>query len=228
MSRSNPSPTTPVRKYFAWAGATGALQHYDREAGKRITVKLPFRFMVLDELTTIGGFSDANNSGIWSNEVRSVKDPLIVRTSAGTLATGNYQTLKDQLKAQGGKYARSVYIAYQEADGDGAEWVIGNIKLVGAALGSWFDFHKRANINEGGVSLTGSTEDKKGSNTFHVPTFEGVEVSAIENETAIELDKELQAYLKTYFDKKTDDSMVVEHTDDEDYDKPIDLSEIPF
>lgn len=229
MSRSNPSPTSPVTRYFTWSGATGELQYYDKDEGKRITVPLPFTFMVLDELTTIGGFSEPNNSGIWSNEVRSVKDPLIVRTSAGTLATGTYQDLKDHLKAQGGKYARSVYVAYQLADGEDFQWVIGNLKLVGASLGAWFDFRKRTDVYSGAVRLTGSVKDKKGTNTFHVPTFEAVDVAEADADVAIDHDKQLQAYLDSYFTKKQDDAIVVEgNQSNDDSDKPIDLSEIPF
>lgn len=238
MSRSNPAPTSPARKFFAWAGSTGVLQHYDKETKTRIDAKLPFSFMVLDELTTIGGFSDSDKSGIWSNEVRTVEDPLIVRTSAGILATGNYNDLKDQLKARGGKYARSVYIAYQEPDGESFEWAIGNIKLTGAALGGWFDFHRIVDVNKGGVRITGAYEDKKGSNTFQVPVFEHVDMTPADEEVAIELDHQLQAYLTSYLKTKQVDALSAEAADadiistdvvlEDIEDKPIDLSEIPF
>ena len=232
MSRSNPGvSTTPVNKYFAWAGGSGALQHYDKEAKERVNVPLPFSFMVLDELTSIGGFSDSDKSGIWSNEVRSVKDHLIVKTSAGTINAGTYEQIKDQLKAQGGKYARSLYIAYQEPDGEDGKWVIGNIKLVGSGLGSWFEFRKaNPNVHEIGVRITGTTEEKKGATTYYMPTFEAVEVGEADNAQAIELDRELQKYLKTYFNNRAESDVVVEEAEDDllDDQKPIDLSEIPF
>lgn len=235
MSRSNPSPTSPVRRYLSWAGSKGYLIHYDKQAEEEIPVEPPFSFLVLDELTTIGGFSKANKSRIWSNEVRSVDDPLIIRTSAGTLLTGSYNQMKDKLKAEGGKYAKSVYIAYQEPSGEGFEWVIGNIKLVGAAMGSWFDFNKKHDVYRGGVRITGFTNEKEGTNEYMAPVFEIWQPSDADNEAAVDLDRTLQQYLDTYFKQKRDDAMVAEDKTDEpviedidDDDKPIDLSEIPF
>jgi len=236
MSRSNPTPTTPVARYFEWRGGNGALQHYDRDAGKNIEEKLPFSFIVLDELTTIGGYSDKEGSGIWSNEVRTVKDVLIVKTKSGTLAQGSYETLKDHLKAQGGKFARSVYIAYQRPSGEDFEWVIGNLKLVGAAVGAWFEFRRKCDVYDHGVGvrLKGSTEEKKGSTKFFVPTFEATTLDEADNSAAIALDEELQAYLKTFFARRQDDAMVADEKGADDHvvidteDKPIDLSEIPF
>lgn len=231
MSRSNPTQTTPVHRYMTWAGGAGELQYYDKEAKERIKIPLPFTFMVLDELTSIGGFSDADKSGIWSNEVRSTKDQLIVKTSSGTIAKGDYTSLKDHLKAQGAKYARSVYVAYQEPKGEDFEWVIGNIKFVGAGLGAWFEFTRSTIVTNIATRLTGSTMDKKGATTFHVPTFEVVHLSESDADTAYQLDIELQQYLKDYFSKGTDKQIisdVVESERHEEADAQIDLSEIPF
>lgn len=230
MSRSNPTPSAPVHKYMTWAGGSGELQWYDKEAQKRVKVPLPFRFLYLDQLVTITGFSDSDKSGIWSNEVRSIKDQLVVKTSSGTIATGSYESLKDHLKAQGGKYACSVYIAYQEASGEDAEWVIGNIKFSGAGLGAWFDFRKRHNLEEGAIRITGSATDKKGATTFHIPVIQAAEATSTEDDLAKELDTQVQQYLKTYLAQRKEAEVVTEEdiTEDLDVDKPIDLSEIPF
>lgn len=236
MSRSNPAPAPIAQRYMAWAGGKGELQYYDKESQENITVELPFRFLVLDELTTITGWSDQDQSGIWSNEVRTTKDELIVRTKAGEIARGPYTDIKDRLKALGAKYARSVYIAYQQPVDDSFEWVIGNIKMAGSALSAWFDFdYVRKSPNYAmAVRLTGSTEDKKGATKFFVPTFELIESEKSELDAAFELDVELQKYLANYFDRKPETDHEPAKTDSEDVviedidDKPIDLSEIPF
>ena len=194
MSRSNPTPTNPSTKFFKWSGSTGKLVWYDKEAEQEKEIKLPFSFLVLDQLATIAGFNEQDNSSYWSNEVRSVaKDELTVRTSAGTKAVGLYKDLAD-VRGKGAKYAKSIYIAFE----DGGEIAIGNIKAYGAALTSWIEFTKSHDVLKGKVVLTGSETAKKGTTTYHVPTFEKAASTPEEDEKAVELDKELQSYLSLY------------------------------
>jgi len=238
MSRSNPTPNNPAEKHFRYQGSTGILQWYDRDEKKMQDVTIPFRFLVLDELSTIGGFSDSHKSGIWANEVRSTKDLLNVRTSAGQLAIGSYDVIKDALKAAGGKYARSVYIAYQEVTETSSDWKVGNIKMTGAALGAWFDFKRKNNVEEGAIELTGSTTDKTGSVTYHIPTFEAVPVDDDADAIATRLDKALQAYLNLTVEARAKNPVAepidVSEAHEGDATPPseertdIDLSEIPF
>lgn len=230
MSRSNPTPTNPAEKRFSYSGSTGQMQFYDRDTKTMIEVPEPFTFLVLDELSTIGGYSDAHKSGIWANEVRSTKDQLTVRTGAGSIAIGPYDQIKDALKAQGGKYARSIYIAYQE----GSDWKVGNIKLTGAGLGAWFDFKRKNNVESDAVRLEGSDTDKNGSVTYHIPKFYIEEIDDEAANRAIELDEQLQSYLKTALSARPEapageplaESEVQATADDGQND--IDLSEIPF
>lgn len=236
MSRSNPTPTNPASKLFRWAGSTGKMQWYDRETKTRIDAPLPFKFLVLDELHTIGGFSERDKSGIWANEVRTMKEQLNVRTGSGQLGFGTYEFIKDTLKANGGKYARSVYIAFEDGSDD-PQWLIGNIKLTGAALGAWFDLKRTHNVEEGAVMLTGSTKDKNGSVEYHVPTFEITSIDSETDQLAGRLDKALQAYLDLTLAARAANPVAEpideseahdEPAEDEDDQKPIDLSEIPF
>lgn len=234
MSFSNPTSTSPAQKFFKWKGGNGSLVWWDKQTETELPVTLPFRFIVLDELTTIKGYSDANLSGIWSNEIRSLKTGVLrVRTKGSDIATGTYADIKDKLKASGGKFARSVYVAYQEADGEDGNWVIGNINFSGASVGDWFEFSKKNNLQVEGAVITGLKEDKKGATTFFVPTFDTWQFQPSDIDTGTELDKKLQTYLDSYF--KNGEKPQEETTNDfeevviEDFeDKPIDLSEIPF
>jgi hypothetical protein len=235
MSRSQPTVKNPATKFLSWAGGKGNLVHWDKEESKEIEEKLPFTFMVLDELTTIAGYSDEDQSGFWSNEVRSTTtDELTVRTSKGIREVGNYKDIKDSLKSRGAKYAKSVYIAYK----DGDHLVMGNFKVYGAALTAWIDLSKKANVYNTAVVLKGKTEEKKGATTYFVPVFETTTISDDTNKEAIALDVELQKYLSNYFAVKEADNENVAHPSlsgqvpidayDGLEEEPVDISNIPF
>lgn len=196
MSRSNPTPTNPAKRFFKWSGSKGQLVYYDKEAQTEVEVKLPFEFLVLDQLATITGFNEQDSSSYWSNEVRSVvREELTVKTSAGTKQVGFYKDLAD-VRAKGAKYAKSIYIAYKENDQEG--FVIGNLKASGAALTAWIELSNHSTVALGKITLTGSTEAKKGTTVYFVPTFEWSNSESDEDEIAKELDKELQVYLSQY------------------------------
>lgn len=194
MSRSNPTPTNPAKRFLTWKGSKGILVYWDKEKEAEVEVKLPFTFLVLDQLATITGYCEPDESSYWSNEVRSVaKEELTVKTSRGTKQVGLYKDLAD-VRSKGAKYAKSIYIAYF----DGDEMVIGNIKASGAALTAWIEFSNKSVVANGKVTLTGAEEAKKGTTVYFVPTFEWSNSTSDDDQLAIELDKELQVYLSLY------------------------------
>jgi len=194
MSRSQPTATNPATRFFQWKGGEGKLEFYDKEQAKRINVPLPFEFLVLDELATITGFCEPDESGYWSNEVRSVaKEELTVRTAKGTKQVGLYKDLAD-VRSKGAKYAKSIYIVYKTKEG----YEIGNIKASGAALTAWIEFGNKYVVQNGKVTLTGAEEAKKGTNTYWTPVFEYSSATKEEDAEAINLDVDLQVYLSQY------------------------------
>jgi len=228
MSRSNPGLTNPAKHFFKWSGSKGKLVYYDKENKQEVEVKLPFTFMVLDQLATITGFCESDASQYWSNEVRSVaKEEFTVRTSNGTKQSGLYKDLAD-VRSKGAKYAKSVYIAYKE----GGEYHIGNLKASGAALTAWIELSNNHVVTNGKITLTGAEEAKKGATTYFTPTFEWQNAEKDEDEAAIALDKELQVYLSQYlsaakFDRNQEEvveDVVIEEIGDE----LINLDDIPF
>jgi hypothetical protein len=202
MSRSNPQPTNPAKRFFKWSGSKGTLGYYDKEQQKEVEVKLPFTFLVLDELATISGFCEQDTSNYWSNEVRNVsREQLTVKTSHGTKQSGLYKDLTD-VRSKGAKYAKSIYIAYKEQ----GVFVIGNLKASGAALTAWIEFGNKHVVSMGKVTLTGSEEAKKGATTYYIPTFSWDHADTDEDEIAKELDKELQMYLSQYLAEPAEDT----------------------
>jgi hypothetical protein len=197
MSRSQPQLTNPAGRFFTWSGSHGQLEWYDKENQKNVPVKLPFTFLVADQLSTITGYSDADESGFWSNEVRSIRnEELTVRTKKGTRYVGLYKN--DQGIVQlptGARYAKSIYIAYYDENG---ELQLGNIKASGVALTAFIELTGKHIVENGKCAITGSTEGKKGTTVYQIPTFEWSNSTAEEDEIAVTLDKELQVYLSQY------------------------------
>ena len=219
MSRSNPNDTliNPATKFISWSGDEGYFKYFDKSKGEKgenvkmeIGGKTPFMFLPLDALSNIRGYSDADGSGFWSNEVRDLsKEVLTVRTKAGIVAKGLYKDIKDNIAAKGAKYCQSVYVAMKGANG----LEICNLQLVGAALTAWIEFVKGKKIFEIAVKVSGAHEAKKGKTVYQVPVFE--QVSNIKQETsdaATELDKELQEFLKAYLAKNASEAAEVQST----------------
>lgn len=211
MSRSNPTANNPnpTTRWFEWSGSNGCIQWFDKtkdnpktkQKGVNVSVKVPFAFIVLDDLHTITGYSKQLKSGVTANEVRDLRaDVLHARYhKAGPIASGLYADIKEKVKAASGKFASSVYIAYR----DGSELKLGNLRIAGASLGPWIDFKAahRKELLEKGVVITGSVDDVNGDVEFKRPVFAIKDILPATNEAAIKLDHELQTFLKSYFEK---------------------------
>lgn len=218
MSLSNPQAKNPAARFMQWRGGVdggGRITYYDKEAKEEIEMALPLGFTVLDELSTITGYSKKDQSGFWSNEVRDLmNDALAVKTKSGTIANGKYAEIKESIVSKGAKYAKSVYVAFKDEQG---ELQIGNLKISGAALTAWIEFQKRYDVGKVGVLVTDTPKaEKNGSNDYFVPEFKALELSKATLEAAKQLDRQLQSYLDTYLTRKpsADDGGIEEEDDD--------------
>ncbi len=205
MSRSNPNETlsNPCQIFYNWGGDEGCFSFYDKVEKKKVTVpvsaKKPFVFIPLCTLSTIKGYSDSDESGFWSNEVKDLKkERLTVRVKSGIVAVGTYDEIKEKIASKGAKFCQSVYVGIKNEQG---VLELANIQMYGAALSAWIEFCKGKKIDEIAVAVKGSTEGKKGKTVYQIPTFEVIKVKDETNEAAIELDKGLQVYLKEYLAK---------------------------
>lgn len=198
MSRSNNTElVNPTTRFIEWKGDDGKFQYYDKEAKLNVEIPLPFCFIVLDQLTTIKGYSDADQSGFWSNEVRDLTaETLIVRTKNEKFSPMLYEQVKEKLSSKGAQYSKSVYVGFYD---ENKKLVLGNINIKGCAIAPWIDFCKSTNVMEVGVKVKTMIEGKKGKTVFQSPVFEPLKISEESNLAAIELDKELQEYLTAYF-----------------------------
>ena len=211
MSRSNPTEgvRNPSTRWFEWAGGSdgGYVRWYNKDTKEQVKAD-PFTFLLLDELSTVKGWHESSESGIYANEVRDTRqDALVVRAfKGGELASGTYAQIRDRIVAVGGHYVASLYIAYKD-DGDGLK--IGNLALKGAAAGAWMDFKRNAQTKAGpsgktraylvdAVKIASYEQKKKGGTVYRVPVFTLSEVSAATNDQACALDAELQSFIAEY------------------------------
>jgi hypothetical protein len=196
MSFNNPEIKNPVSKYIEWKSKEKSFIYYDKDEQKNIKVENPI-FVIIDEYSTINGFSESDNCGIYSNEVlNTTKEPLNVKTfKSGSFATGLYADIKDTIKVKGGKFSKSVYALMVYFDQDYTFELV-NFQIYGAALGTWFEFRKTLHIQANCVGLEGVKEETKGSNTYNVPIFKKYKMNDIIKEAAINADNQLQAFFK--------------------------------
>lgn len=218
MSLSNPIDEVynPANRFYEWSGKKGHLSYYDKQQEKSIEVKIPFSFILLDRMSTIGGFNDPDNCGIFSNEVRNLKkETLQVKTFKGSeIADGLYNDIQDRIKARGGKFGRSLYIAEKNEQG---VLQIANIKLIGAALSNWIDLEKKfrnekRSMYGSAYSITDTEAKKKGSIDFIVPIFKEQKLTDESRDAAIPLDQDLQKYLRVYFTKQDSEDLTANDT----------------
>ena len=206
MSRSNPAENgvpNPATRWFEWNGEQGTVRYYDRETKKNVDVGSDFTFLLLDQLGRVGGWDNHSDSAIFSNEVKDTrKDVLIVKSrKGGTLIDGLYKDIKDRVNALGGQFVANCYIAFKGDDG----LSIGAIRFKGAALGAWMEFCKnhRADLYKKAVRINGYEEGTKGRVVFRVPRLSPVPTSPETDRIAVNLDAELQEYLRSYFARTT-------------------------
>jgi hypothetical protein len=212
MSRSNPTDAVrnPSTRWFEWSGGHdgGFVRWYDKEAKVDVKVEPPFTFLLLDELSTVKGWHEASESGIYANEVRDTRQVVLVVKSfkGGELASGLYADIRDRVAAIGGYYCASLYVAFK----DGADLRLGNLVLKGVAAGAWMEFKRNAPTKKtpdgksvrafyvDAVRIASFEEGKKGKVVFRTPVFSLATVSEETNQQAAALDAELQGFLIEY------------------------------
>jgi hypothetical protein len=225
MSYSNPRTVNPVQKFIQFKGDTGEFVYFDKETEKNIKVDMPIYFVVLDELTTIKGFSELMKSGIYSNEISDLRhETLNVRSFKGHLnIVGKYNDIKHEIKANGGKFCKSVYAMLIKGKND-YEQV--NFQLTGAAFSAWLD--KKFNTEQYGVIVKDVQQEKKGSIDYFIPKFGRLNVNTGVDKAAKDMDAKLQDYLTAYKNRQMETLDNVYQTKDDNptnNDNPVNVTQ---
>ena len=208
MSLSNPRQVNPAKKFIDWSGSKGKFKYFDKtrgEKGEDVYFDNSIYIIPLDKLNTIRGYHDQSKSGIFSNEVKNLsKEKLIVRSfKGGIIASGLYAEIKGKL--EGGKFSNSIYAAMITVSKDDVTLELVNLQFYGSAIGSLID--ARVNVDSGEViSLSPSTEKlTKGNTEYFAPVIKKHGKREDILAKCIEMDRELQNYLKTYFEKPVEE-----------------------
>lgn len=255
MSRSNPTINTPnpATRWLQWKGGDDfGLYFYDKEKKANVKVKIPFTFMLLEQLAAVTGYNNKLKTGLRSNVVRDTsEESLVVKYGTGaTVASGHWSEIKDRVKGAGGKFCAHVYGAYKTADG----LQICVLQMSGCALGPWFDFvkanrgpvdnpfkagDKLPKMYSGAIVMEAGAVNSEGPIPFTPPTFRMTACTAETNTLAIALDRELQAYFDEYFKRpKTEQATTAAAHHEEEAEPeaelepdpldPVDDDQIPF
>lgn len=189
----------PATKFLEWKSDQKGFSYYDKGLAKNVEVPLPFKFVFLDELSTVKGWNDSSSSGIFANEVKYLsKEPMTVKAfKGGEIAKGLYNEIKERVKNAGGHYSKSIYIMLEDGS-------LANIQLKGSATQQWGEFVKanRQSITRTWINVASATESKKGKVVFSIPNFTiGADIEDLDARDADAKFDELEAYLKTYLAK---------------------------
>jgi hypothetical protein len=199
--------TNPSQKFIDWKSNDKCFSFYDRETSANVSIPLPFKFLVLDELHTVKGWNDSLKGQIVSNEVKFIsKEVLKVKTfhkdaNGKNIKTdmieGVYSEVKEKIKSSGAHYVKSVYIMLEDGS-------IANLQLKGAACQAYGDFtaKTRSRLSDEWVEVASATDGKKGAVKYTTPEFKFAKsISDSESDLADEAFNTLEAYLKAYLIK---------------------------
>lgn len=130
----------PSQYYLEWNIQKNSFCYYSAEKEERIPFPLPFKFLALKFLNTITGFDEHTKQGLYANEVTDTRLEhfKVCRRDGSVVATGLYNSIKDQVEAAGGKFTRSIYAIT-------AKGVIVNVRLRGSQMFNFSVIEKHGN-----------------------------------------------------------------------------------
>lgn len=214
MSLSNPKLENPAKKFIDFKGDEGEFIYYDKVKEQKIKLEMPIYFVVLDELSTISGYDKSNDCGIYSNEVHRISDDLLnVRSFKGGFSLiGKYSDIKNELKAVGGKFCKSVYAMLITNVDNVITYELVNFKFKGGSFSAWLD--KKFNAERFGIKIQSTSHEKNGAISYQIPVFESFPIKPETLSRAMAMDKVLQAYLSWYKNNQTE-HVVLEKQEEE-------------
>lgn len=200
LKREVTTTTNPTSKFLEWKSNNKSFSYYDKETKQNVEVKLPLTFIVLEEYHKISGFSDSDQTGIYSNEVLQIgTEEMEVKTFKGRIiAKGLYKDIKGAVNSAGGNYHKSIYAVTKEGE-------LINISLKGAAVSKWSKLVEKGawkRLSDEWISIESAEDHKKGMVKYSTPNFVfNTSLSENEFKTVKAKATELENYLTTYFAK---------------------------
>lgn len=213
--------SNPAQRFLTWKSNEKTFSYYDKEIAEslkgqpeeeikkkaNVLVPLPFKFLVLDELSSVKGWSDSLSGQIVSNEVKFISKETITakcyhkngkgEKTSTEIAKGLYKDIKEKVNSAGAKYHRSVYVMLEDG-------TLANIQMKGACVQKWGEFTQRSKnrLPEEWIIVEKHLDGKKGAVKFTTPEFKFWRSTNDEEAQSADLCFDtLEAFLKTYLAK---------------------------
>ena len=212
LQRPQTKSQNPTSKFLEWKSEEKCFSYYDKELRHNVKVELPLKFIVLEEYHTIKGFSDSDNTGIYSNEVLSIgTQEMTVKTFKGrVIASGLYKNIKTTVNPQGGVYHKSIYGVTPDGE-------LINIAIKGSAVQAYGDFTAKGaykRLRDEWVTIAEAQDLKKGRVSYSVPVFKfDVSLSDKEFELVSQTAEKFSAYIEDYLSPKVSQESPDESTE---------------
>lgn len=228
----------PATKFLNWKSNEKCFSYFNKEIAEslkgksdeeikeksNVKIQLPFKFLVLDELASVKGWSDSLTGQIISNEVKFISKEVITakcfhkngkgEKTSTEIAKGLYKDIKEKVNSAGAKYHKSVYVMLEDG-------TLANIQMKGACVQKWGEFTQRSKkrLPDEWVIVEKALDGKKGAVKFTTPEFKFERsISGSEADLADEAFNVLESYLKTYLVKSEPITEEVEEPEDEEKD----------
>lgn len=199
--------SNPATKFLSWKSNEKCFSYYDKEAQANVDLQLPLKFVVLDELSSVKGWSDSLGGQIISNEVKFIsREPMTAKCyhkngkgekATTEIAKGLYKEIKEKVNSAGAKYHKSVYVMLEDG-------TLANIQMKGACVQKWGEFTQKTKnrLPDEWIVVEKAVDGKKGAVKFTTPEFKFLKsLNDDEANQADECFNVLEAYLKPYLAK---------------------------
>lgn len=200
LNRPEQKSTNPTSKFMEWKSNNKSFSYYDKENKQNVEVKLPLTFLVLEEYHTIKGFSDADQTGIYANEILHISaEEFEVKTFKGrVIAKGVYSDIKQVVNSAGGNYNKSIYAVTKDGE-------LINISFKGAAVSKYSQFTEKGawkRLKDEWVTIEDAEDHKKGMVAYSTPNFKfNTSLTDYEFKIVEAKANELEAYMDGYLAK---------------------------
>ena len=206
MGRSTPSTwvPNPAKITVEYSGEHGAFRVYDKENKERIDLDVPFRFVWVETMVAIMGFSEKFNKRLTSNELNRTKartEPFDIfffeekngKAERVTVLSGPYKEIKDEARSAGATYAFVVYAVAEGGNGPIKDGDIIRIVMNGSCRNAWIDAGPERWPS--GIEFFDVVKKKKGKTEYLEPMFRQFEAEDDCIAKAVNADKMVQAWI---------------------------------
>jgi len=198
-NRMSTEMSNPAAKFLSWKSNHQKFSYYDKTTQENVFLEMPVKFLALTRYKTIKGWNQKKEGAIIANEVKSLKEELVVnfykKGDKQEIARGAWNDIKETVEFWGGRYTESVYAMLPDGE-------LVNLQLSGASLSTWFEFQKNQTHRffDEFVQVNGFKEGKSGAVTFSYPVFEWTgKMNASQKTLAEAADELIQRYEASYF-----------------------------